>query len=73
MAEALQLKVKCHACGNIIEGTARYGSGHYSPQGVDFEFTAVAKLRDPATGKTRVKGEITAVCPQCGVRNKWQL
>ena len=71
MAEALRIKVKCHACSNLIEGTAKYGSGHYVPTGVDFEFVAVAKV-ETSKGKT-VKAEVTCVCPSCGVKCKFAL
>ncbi len=71
MAEALRLKVKCHACGFQIEGTARYGKGHYVPQGVDFEFIAIGKVE---TSKGRsVKAEVFCVCPSCGVKCKYSL
>ena len=72
MAEKLRIKVKCHACGNQMEGTAKYGKGHYSPEGLDFAFTAVGKLKLP-NGKTRVKGEVEIVCPECNVRNRYEI
>lgn len=71
MAEALRIKVKCHACSNMIEGTAKYGSGHYVPTGVDFDFVAVGKV-ETSKGKT-VKAEVTCVCPSCGVKCKFAL
>lgn len=71
MAEVIKLRVKCHACSNLIEGSARYGSGHYVPEGVDFEFVAIGKVDTPK-GR-RVKAEITANCPNCGVRCKWTI
>ena len=69
MAEVIRVSVKCHACGNAIKGSARYGKGHYVPEGVPFEFTAVGKLQT-AKGR-KVKGEVTCVCPHCTVRNKY--
>lgn len=72
MAEALRLRVRCYACGNIIEGTAKYGSGHYVPQGVDFEFIAVGKV-ESADGKRKVKAEVVCVCPSCGVKCKFTV
>jgi hypothetical protein len=71
MAETLKLRVKCHACNNVIEGTAKYGSGHYVPEGVDFEFVATGKV-EGASGK-RVRAEVTCTCPNCGVRCKFNL
>lgn len=72
MAEKLRLKVKCHACGNVMEGTAKYGKGHYSPEGLDFQFTAVGKLVDKQ-GNSRVKGEVVVLCPECTVRNRYDI
>lgn len=72
MAEALRLRVKCHACSNLIEGTAKYGSGHYVAQGVDFEFIAVGKV-ETSDGKRKVKAEVTCVCPSCGVKCKFAV
>lgn len=69
MAEVIKLRVKCHACSYMMEGSARYGAGHYVPEGVDFEFIAIGKVETPK-GR-RVKAEISAVCPNCGVKNKW--
>jgi hypothetical protein len=69
MAEGLKLKVACHACGNIIEGTARYGSGHYITQGVEFEFVATGKIGTKVGHQ--VTGEVTCVCPKCNVKNKY--
>ncbi|MDX1961158.1 MAG: hypothetical protein SFU98_21495 [Leptospiraceae bacterium] len=71
MAEALRLKVKCHACNFLIEGTARYGKGHYVAQGVDFEFIAIGKV-ETSKGKT-VKAEVTCICPSCGVKCKFNV
>ena len=71
MAEAIRVKVNCHACGNVIEGTAKYGKGHYVPEGVPFDFTAIGKIKTP-TG-TRVKGEVLCVCPNCGTKNKYVI
>ncbi|MCB1142719.1 MAG: hypothetical protein H7A24_04230 [Leptospiraceae bacterium] len=71
MAESLRIRVKCHACNNIIEGTAKYGAGHYVAQGVDFEFIATGKTE---TSKGRnVKAEVICVCPSCGVKCKFSL
>ncbi|MDH5656496.1 MAG: hypothetical protein OEZ34_11340 [Spirochaetia bacterium] len=69
MAESIKVKVQCHACGNSIEGSAKYGSGHYVQQGVPFEFTAVGKFLK--NGKKRIKGEVVCICPNCSVRNKY--
>jgi hypothetical protein len=55
----------------MIEGTAKYGSGHYVPTGVDFEFVAVGKV-ETSKGKT-VKAEVTCICPSCGVKCKFVL
>lgn len=71
MAEVIKLRVKCHACSNLIEGSAKYGGGHYVPEGVNFEFVAIGKVETPK-GR-RVKAEITADCPNCGVRCKWTI
>lgn len=71
MAETIRLRVKCHACGFEMKGTARYGAGHYVPEGIPFDFTATGKLQSE-TGK-RVKGEVVCVCPKCTVRNKYQI
>ena len=72
MAEKLSIRVKCHACGNEMVGTARYGKGHYVAEGLDFEFTATGKLRD-SKGNTRVKGQVTITCPECTVRNQYDI
>lgn len=72
MAEKIRLKVKCHACGYVMEGTAKYGKGHYSADGLDFQFTAVGKLVDKG-GSSRVKGEVTIVCPNCETRNRFDI
>lgn len=69
MAEAIKLRVVCHACGYQIEGTAKYGSGHYVEQGIPFEFVAVGK-KDTARGRG-VKAEVSCICPKCEVRNKY--
>ncbi|WCL47670.1 hypothetical protein [Leptospira sp. GIMC2001] len=69
MAESIRLRVKCHACGNQIEGTAKYGSGHYVSEGVPFDFVAVGKV-ESAKGR-RVKAEVTCICPNCGVTCKY--
>lgn len=71
MAESIRLKVKCHACGYEITGSAKYGTGHYVQEGVAFEFVATGKI---LTEKGRkVKGEALCVCPRCGVRNKFVI
>jgi hypothetical protein len=71
MAESFKIRVKCHACNNLIEGTAKYGLGHYVPQGVDFEFIAIGKTE---TSKGRnVKAEVICTCPSCGVKCKFTL
>ena len=72
MAQALKLRVQCHACGYLIEGTAKYGQGHYVPEGIPFDFTATGKVIDPK-GKRIVRGEVTVICPKCTVRNKHQI
>lgn len=69
MAETIRLRVKCHACSNLIEGTAKYGSGHYVAEGIPFEFVAVGKV-EGAQGR-RVKAEVTCTCPNCGVKCKY--
>lgn len=71
MAESLRLKVKCHACSAVIEGTAKYGSGHFVQEGVVFDFVAVGKVEGPK-GRS-VKAEVTCTCPNCGVKNKYQI
>lgn len=71
MAETIRLRVKCHACSNVIEGTAKYGSGHFVPEGVIFEFVAVGKV-EGAKGR-RVKAEVTCTCPNCGVKCKYNV
>jgi len=71
MAEAIRIRVKCHACGGVIEGSARYGKGHFVQEGVPFELTATGKA---ATGKGRqVRAEVVCICPHCTVRNKYQI
>jgi|GEM_PF-801930 hypothetical protein len=72
MAEKIRLKVKCHACGYVMEGTAKYGKGHYNSEGLDFQFTAVGKLVDKS-GASRVKGEVTIVCPNCETRCRFDI
>lgn len=71
MAETIRLKVKCHACGNTIEGSAKYGIGHYVPAGVDFDFVAIGKV-ETEKGR-RVKAEVTCVCPNCSVKCKYTV
>jgi len=71
MAESIRLKVKCHACSALIEGTAKYGSGHFVPEGVQFEFVATGKV-EGAQGK-RVKANVTCTCPHCGVRCQYAI
>ena len=71
MAEAIKLKVLCHACGYQIEGTAKYGGGHYAPSGVPFELTATGKRE--VEGKRQIMAEVVCVCPKCTVRNKYQM
>ena len=71
MAESIKLRVRCHACSFIIEGTAKYGQGHYVPSGVDFEFIAIGKVEGAKS--RRVKAEVICVCPSCGVKNKYTL
>lgn len=71
MAEVIKLRVKCHACTNQIEGSAKYGSGHYVPEGVDFDFVAIGKV-ETAKGRS-VKAEISCTCPHCGVKCKYTL
>ena len=72
MAEKIQLKVKCHACGYVMVGTAKYGKGHYVADGMNFQFTATGKLVSKEN-KSRVKGEAVIVCPNCEVRNKYDI
>ncbi|MFN3603409.1 MAG: hypothetical protein ACK4UJ_01730 [Leptonema sp. (in: bacteria)] len=71
MAEVIRLKVKCHACGYEMKGTAKYGSGHYVPEGLDFEFVATGKIK--TNQGYRVKGEVYIVCPKCTVKNKYEI
>jgi len=71
MAEKIKLTVKCHACGNIMKGSAKYGKGHYVPDDLNFEFVATGKL--VSGGKSRVKGEAFIVCPNCEVKNKYEI
>lgn len=72
MAEKLNLKVQCHACNGIIEGTAKYGKGQYSPVGVNFDFTATGK-RVKSDGQVEISGETLVICPHCETRNKYNL
>lgn len=69
MAEPIRIKVLCHACGYQIEGTAKYGRGHYVPEGVPFDFVAIGK--EESRGKRRVKAEVICICPKCTVKNKY--
>lgn len=71
MAESIRVKVKCHACGYEIQGSARYGTGHFVQEGVPFDFVATGKIQTEK-GK-RVKGEVTCICPGCTVKNKYQI
>lgn len=71
MAEVIRLRVACHACGYIIEGSAKYGPGHYVPEGVPFDFVAIGKIEGPKGRK--VTAEATCVCPQCAVKNKYKV
>ncbi|MBI3395437.1 MAG: hypothetical protein HY042_06355 [Spirochaetia bacterium] len=71
MAEVIRLRVRCHACGYQIEGSAKYGRGHYVQEGVPFEFVATGKLE--STTSRKVKAEVTAVCPNCTVKNKYTI
>ncbi|MCB1173063.1 MAG: hypothetical protein KDK39_05845 [Leptospiraceae bacterium] len=72
MAESIRLRVACHACGNTIEGSAKYGPGHYVPAGVPFEFVATGKIEKQGKGR-KVKGEVICVCPHCSVKNKYVI
>lgn len=72
MAEKIQLKVKCHACGNIMEGTAKYGKGQYVPDGLDFRFTATGRHIEKS-GKTKVRGDVEIICPHCETRNRYEI
>ena len=71
VAEAIRLKVSCHACGNVIEGSAPYGKGHYVPTGVVFDFVATGK--QVSEKGRRVRGEVTCICPHCEVKNKYNV
>jgi hypothetical protein len=54
-----------------MKGSARYGAGHYVQEGISFDFTATGKIK---TDKgSRVKGEVTCICPKCTVRNKYEI
>jgi predicted molibdopterin-dependent oxidoreductase YjgC len=55
----------------MIEGTAKYGKGHYVPEGVDFEFVAIGKV-ETSKGRT-VKAEVSCICPSCGVKCKFSV
>ena len=70
MAEKLHLTVKCHACGSVLKGSAKYGKGHYTPDGLDFDFTAIGRIAEKGKG-SRVKGEVLITCPNCTVKNKY--
>ncbi|MBE7440690.1 MAG: hypothetical protein HS115_19760 [Spirochaetales bacterium] len=72
MAESIRVSVLCHACGYGMKGSARYGPGHYVPEGLDFAFTATGKIQQ-ADGKKRVKGEVVIVCPKCSTRCKYAI
>ncbi len=72
MAESVRLRVKCHACSSQIEGTAKYGAGHFVPYGVPFKFVAIGKV-ESAKGGRRVKAEVTCICPNCGVTCKYTI
>jgi hypothetical protein len=56
----------------MIEGTAKYGEGHYVGEGVPFDFVAIGKVIN-SKGKRVVKGEVTCICPKCTVRNKYNI
>lgn len=71
MAETLKVRVRCHACTYMIEGSAKYGKGHYVPEGVDFEFVAIGKV-ETSKGRT-VKAEVSCICPSCGVKCKFSV
>ncbi len=71
MAEKIKIKVKCHACGYEMSGTAKYGSGHYVPEGIPFDFVAVGKIKNDKG--FRVKGEVTCICPKCETKNKYEI
>ncbi|MDH5718706.1 MAG: hypothetical protein OEZ22_13860 [Spirochaetia bacterium] len=71
MAEKIKIKVKCHACGNVMSGSAKYGKGHYVPDDFDFEFIATGKII--SQGRSRVKGEVYITCPNCHVKNKYEI
>jgi len=72
MAETIGLKVKCHACGNLMTGTAKYGKGQYNHEGLEFEFIAVGKYKT-SSGKNRVKGQAFIICPECEVKNRFDV
>ena len=72
MAEKIHLTVKCHACGNILKGSAKYGKGHYSADGLDFAFVAIGRIAEKGKA-SRVKGEVTITCPNCTVINKYVI
>jgi len=71
MAEVIRLRVQCHACGYQIEGSAKYGRGHLAQEGVPFDFVATGKIEGDK-GR-RVKAEVTCICPNCTVKNKYIL
>ena len=70
MAEKIHLTVKCHACGAILKGSAKYGKGAYTPDGLDFEFVAIGRIKE-AGKSSRVKAEASITCPNCTVKNKY--
>ncbi len=71
MAEKVRVKVKCNACSYEIEGTAKYGAGHYVPEGIPFDFVAIGRIKT-AKG-SRIKAEVTCICPKCTTKNKYVL
>jgi hypothetical protein len=54
----------------VLKGTAKYGKGSYNPEGLDFSFTALGRIKTEGK-KSRVKGEVSIICPNCTVRNKY--
>ena len=72
MPEKLNLKVQCHACNGIIEGTAKYGKGQYNQVGINFDFIATGK-RINQEGQVEITGEAMVICPHCETRNKYTL
>lgn len=55
----------------MIEGSAKYGRGHYVQEGVAFDFVATGKIEGAAGRK--VKAEVTTTCPNCTVKNKYVI